>query len=155
MRRSGILHANVVKIDKDKHIVIPNAGQRHQKRSRAQDGTVYDSFGSPTNTVSITALAPHGISIELIMNYQGMSRRKAKERVKRYDKQIKRENGLREMHEIRIRETFYTTSLPVLYIILGMFACIGRILAGDLSSNSSDAYHRKNYHPVQKKRGYH
>ncbi len=110
------------------------------------------STGKYSHTVGISFTQPKGKKKQLYMNFDGMNKRQARERAKRFTKKLK--SARNSNVDLRIKETYYTRSLPVVYIVLGMFTCIARLLAWDLRGNSNSSMNRAPaYRPVQKKSG--
>ncbi len=134
-RRSLLLRANLVKVTKDNDVIVPSQTQQTQKRKRINRKSVSEisESGELINSFAVSLRAVRGDGIELVMNFKGMTRRRARERARRASKYLLDRSDMEK--EIHLRETYYISSLPVLYIVLGMLLCIGRLIAGDLRSN--------------------
>ncbi len=130
----------MVSID-DEQFIAANARHSELRSTKKQ-----------SHTVGISFVQPKGRKRLLYMNFDGMSKRQARERAKRFTKHMR--SAKLNNRGIHIKETYYTRSLPVVYIVLGMFTCIARLLAWDLRSISYSSMNRTpNYPPVQKKTG--
>ncbi len=138
IRRSAIRSPSVVSMEDDVHF---------RMATKASENRI---LNKQVHTVGIGIAKPRGSKAELYMNFQGTNKRQARERVKRFSKLLRSP----KTDDIRITDSYYTRSLPILYIILGMFACIFRLIAWDLNGLAANSsVKRTTRQNIQKKSG--